>query len=720
MKFSHILGIFIALFCFACSPKTGEKATSTPESMVSGKAPVIPMPEGDVRKAAPKAGSAPKIQIGKAETFQLTNGLSVIVVENHKLPRVAYRLFVDYDPIMENDAIGYVDMMGELLSKGTSTRTKAQIDESVDFLGASLNSDPNGVSGSCLTKYSDKLLGIMSDVLLHPVFPAEELEKSKKQAESNLLSAKDDATVMSNNVSAILRYTKRHPYGEVMTDATLAKVTQEKIKNHYNSFFKPNISYLVITGDITRAQAEKQANKYFGKWAKGDVPKQQYFTPRPPEKTQVNFVQKPGAVQSVINITYPIDLKPGDPESIKARLLNAILGGYFNSRVNANLREKHGWTYGARTSLGTDKLIGFFNANASVRNAVTDSSIIEFKKEMERLRTEKIPAPELQTVKNVLTGQFSQSLEEPGTVAQFALNTARYGLPADYYEKYLEVLQSVSSVEILYLAKKYLTPERAHIIVVGNKDDVLERLKQFAPDGKINFFDAFGTPVKPGGSAVPAGLTAEKIIEDYVNAIGGLAKIAAVKDIQSIATMKTPGPVLTIKTAQKGGDKIVVDVSMNGQIVNKQVYDGQKGFMIGGGPTPKAQPIAGEQLNDLKEQAMFCKEAGYAKGGYKLTLKSIEEIEGANAYAIEVVRPDGKKSMEYYDVKTGLKIREESTVDGPGGLATQIIDMADYEEANGVKIPRTLTTTGLLPMPVKINISEVRVNAGVEDSIFKE
>jgi zinc protease len=718
MKLQYIASLFIALACFACTPKTGEKATATAPA-AAGKAPVIPIPEGDVRKSAPKAGAAPSIQIGKAETFTLANGLKVIVVENHKLPRVSYRVFVDYDPIMEKDAIGYVDMMGELLAKGTTARTKAQIDEAVDFLGASMGSDANGISGSCLTKYSDKLLEIMSEVLLRPAFAAEELEKSKKQAESNLLSAKDDPAAISTNVSSILRYGKSHPYGEVMTEQTLANVTQDKIKNHYNTFFKPNISYLVITGDITRAQAEKQANKYFGKWVKGDVPKQQYFAPRPPEKTQVNFVHKPGAVQSVINITYPLDLKPGDPDAIKARLLNTILGGYFNSRVNANLREKHGWTYGARTSLGTDKLVGYFNANASVRNAVTDSSIIQFVKEMERLRTEKVPAEELQTVKNVLTGQFSSNLEEPGTVAQFALNVARYGLPANYYETYLANLQSISAAEVVYLAKKYLTPERAHILVVGNKDDVTERLKQFSPTGEIQYYDAFGNPVKPAGEAVPAGMTAEKVIQDYINAIGGADKIAAVKDMQTTSVLRTPGPTLDVKTIQKGGDKIVVEVTMNQQVVTKQVLNGDKGTLLGGGPSAKPEPISGTQLNDLKEQALFFKEAGYLKGGYKLELQSIEDANGVKAYKIEVVRPDGKKSTEFYDIKTGLKVREESTVEGPQGTISQATDINGYEAVNGVKIPRTLISTGLLPMPVKINISEVLINKGVEDSLFQ-
>ncbi|MBK9337246.1 MAG: insulinase family protein [Lewinellaceae bacterium] len=259
-------------------------------------APVIPVPAGDVRKKSPKEGSAPKIQIGKAETSKLSNGLTVIVVENHKLPRVSFRVFADFDPVQEKDAAGYADMAGELLSKGTTSRTKSQLDEEVDFIGASLSSDANGVSGACLAKHTDKLLGLMSDVLLNPTFPAEELDKAKRRAESGLASAKDNAEAIAGNVGKVLRYGKNHPYGENMTEETLAKITLDQIKNYHATYFKPNIAYLVIVGDINKADAIAKAEKYFGKWKAGDVPKHQYATPKQPEKTQVDFVHKTGAV----------------------------------------------------------------------------------------------------------------------------------------------------------------------------------------------------------------------------------------------------------------------------------------------------------------------------------------------------------------------------------------------------------------------------------------
>lgn len=715
--------LMLSLILAACSPKSADKTsgtkpgqTTTPASSVS-KAPMIPLPTGDVRKKAPASGNAPKVQIGKAETFKLDNGLTVIVVENHKLPKVSYRVFIDNDPVMEKDAAGYLDLTGELLSKGTKTRTKAQIDEQIDFLGATFFSDANGVNGSSLTKHSDKLLAIMSDVLLNPAFSQEELDKAKKRAESNLASQKDDANAIAGNVASTLRYGKDHPYGEIMTDVTLAKINLDQIKNHYNTYFKPNIAYLVVTGDVTKAQAERQAKQYFGKWAKADVPTHNYGIPRAPDKMQVDFVNKPGAVQSVINITYPIDLQPGTPDVIRSRVANTLLGGYFNSRLNNNLREGHGWTYGSGSSLNPDKLVGSFNASASVRNVVTDSSIIEALKEMKRLSEEKVLKEELQVVKNVMAGNFSRSLEEPGTVATFALNTARYKLPADYYEKYLEVLQNVTAEEVQAMAKKYIRPEKAHILVVGNKEDVADRVKQFSADGKVNFYDAYGNPVKMTNTTLPAGLTANQVVEDYLNAIGGRAKINEIKDLQSTATMQVRGPAFGIKTFQKGGKKIAIEMSMNGQMMNKQVFDGIQGSQSAMGQT---EALEGEPLGDIKEQAMFSKEAGYKTAGYKLMLKGIEDVNGSNAYVVEVERPDGKKTTEYYDTKTSLKVREVSTGKGMDGNPTvQTIELTDYQEANGIKMPRTMTVSGVFPVPFIVTVTEIKVNAGVDDAVFK-
>ncbi|MBL7943124.1 MAG: insulinase family protein [Flavobacteriales bacterium] len=296
------------------------------------------------RTKAPLAGPAPKINIGNYQLFTLPNGLKVIVVENHKLPRVSYNITVDYDPILEGEKAGYVGFAGEIMGSGTQTMKKAHLDESIDFIGATFYTSSNGMFGNCLSKHSDKLLGVMSDVLLNPTFPDEELEKVRKQTISSLQSEKTSPDALSAKITNVLNFGTDHPYGEFSTEETLNAIKREDLVNFYQTYWRPNISYLVIVGDITPEVAKQQAEKYFGSWQRGEVPKHKYPMPTAPLAARVAFVPMPGAVQSVIDITYPVVLRPGTEEAIHAGVLNNILGGSgFQTRLMQNLREDKGF-----------------------------------------------------------------------------------------------------------------------------------------------------------------------------------------------------------------------------------------------------------------------------------------------------------------------------------------------------------------------------------------
>ncbi|MEY4030760.1 MAG: hypothetical protein RJA90_2034 [Bacteroidota bacterium] len=209
----------------------------------------------DFRKSAPVAGPAPKIEIGNYTLSKLSNGLQIIVVENHKLPRVSFQLFVDVPLHLENDKAGISSLAGPLLSAGTSSKTKAQIDESVDFIGASLNTSGNGISASSLTKHADVVLELMSDILFNASFPKEEFDKLIKQTLSGLSSQKDDPGAISSEISSRLRYGTKHPYGETTTEQSIQNITVLDCKNYKDEYFKPGNSYLIVVGDITNADA---------------------------------------------------------------------------------------------------------------------------------------------------------------------------------------------------------------------------------------------------------------------------------------------------------------------------------------------------------------------------------------------------------------------------------------------------------------------------------
>ncbi|MGB5927528.1 MAG: pitrilysin family protein, partial [Cyclobacteriaceae bacterium] len=279
------------------------------------------------RSRLPEAGPAPEINIADYESFTLDNGLKVFIVKNAKTPRIALSLVLDRDPIIEGDKSGYVSLAGDLLRSGTTNRSKDQLDEEVDFLGASLSTSSSSIYASGLRRHADKLMELFADVLLNPSFPEDEFERLKKQTLSALEASKNDPGSIAGNVENVLLYGKDHPYGEITTEETVNAIALQDTKDYYNTYFRPNIAYLAIVGDIKKKDAKKLAKKYLGSWKKADVPKHEYQSPEVPEKMQVALVDRSSAVQSVIRIANTVELEPGNSDVITTRVMNQILGG---------------------------------------------------------------------------------------------------------------------------------------------------------------------------------------------------------------------------------------------------------------------------------------------------------------------------------------------------------------------------------------------------------
>lgn len=667
------------------------------------------------RSKLPEPAPAKSIQIGDYESFTLKNGMKVFVVENHKLPRVTLSLVFDHEPVMEGDNAGYIDMVGTMLRRGTTTRTKEQLDEAIDFIGGSLGASATSVFASSLTKHQDKLLELMADIIFNPVFPEEELDKIKTQTISGLAANKEDANSISRNVTTALVYGKSHPYGTLTTEESVGNIKIEDIKNYYQTYFKPNIAYLAIVGDITKKEAQKLVKKYFSKWEKGEIPTPTYEMPKAPEKTFVALVDKPSAVQSVINITYPVELKTGTPDVIKARVLNQILGGGSSARLFVNLREDKGFTYGAYSSLSSDKLVGSFSANASVRNEVTDSVFHEFILELEKIRTEDVTEDEINLAKSSISGSFARSLERPQTVARFAINTARYNLPEDYYSSYLKKVQSVSIADVKATAEKYIHPDKAYFTVVGKASEIKDKLTAF---GEVKYFDNYGNEYTPSDAPLlPAGLTAEKVIDDYIIAIGGLESINAIKSIKIISEAEIQGQKLSITTYSVSPNKSLTSIVMGGMMeFQKQVFDGENYAVYSqGNKTPDDE----NKTKDALVEAPFIPEVNYEKIGVKINLKAIEKAGSDNyAYAVEIVYPSGTKIIGYYDIKTGLKVRVTQFTTTPQGEMARHVDFKDYSDENGVQIPHTVIMP-MGPMKLEAKVTSVEINGKVDESIFK-
>ena len=665
------------------------------------------------RSEPPKPGPAPEIEFEEPTSFTLENGLEVIVSENHEMPLVSFQLAVDVDPVKEGEAVGYVSAASNLVRNGTSKREKAEIDETVDFIGASLNTFENGLYASCLSKHSDKLLDVMADVVKNPTFPDEEVDKYKKKSKSQLASSATDASFISRRVGKKLR-NGDHPYGEIETEETIDNITRELCEQYHGQYYKPNTSYLVMVGDITPEMAKEYAEKYFGDWKKGEVPEHAYDFPERNKSPKVAFVNKEDAAQSVVSVTYPVDLQVGDPDAIQARVTNNILGGgVFSGYLMQNLREDKGYTYGARSTLSKDEEVGYFKASAEVGTEVTDSSVHEFLHEMNRIRNEKVDADHLSLVKNVITGSFARNLESARTKAQFALNTKRYDLPADYYSNYLKNVEAVSVDEVNKTAQKYILPDESIILVVGDKKKVADKLKRFAGNGQVELYNKIGEPVEEA-RALPEGITAEKVIEDYIEAAGGRENFKKVESFQQVGSVMMGARTITIKEFKVEPDKFANITEMNGQVVQKQVYNGDKAMVTSMG---QEQEVKGEQLKNLKYEAKMFKFLNYDELGVELELQGVEQVDGEDAYKIKVTTPAGNHRYDYYSMDTGLRIKRKATQKTPQGEVTSIQKFSDYKEVNGIMLPHTINISGMRSMT--LTVDSYKINEEIDTSIFE-
>ncbi len=655
----------------------------------------------------PKPGPAPKVKLGKVEKFKLSNGLEVIMVENHKLPRASANLTIDNKPAAEGTKAGLADLMGGLLGNGTTTISKDDFNEKVDYLGAFVNYSKGGAYASSLKKYFPEILGLLADGVKNPVFSQEEFDKSVARTLDGLKSNEKSVTAIARRVEDALTYGKNHPYGEFTTKESIKNITLQDVKDNYNTYYRPNNSYLVIVGDINPKETKKLVKKLFSDWKAGNVPNVALQKPTNPATAEINFINMPNAVQSEIAVVNNIDLKLGDKDYYAALLANNILGGGGTARLFMNLREDKGYTYGSYSSLRQSRNAATFRASAAVRNMVTDSAMVEIQKEINKIRYQKASAEELKNAKAKYVGNFVMDVQKPRTAARFALNIARYNLPEDFYENYLSNINAVTLDDVQNAAIKYFKGDKARIFITGKGIEVLKNLEKNS-DYKIKYFDKNGNATtKPKMSLpIPAGVTAATVVDNYFKAIGGKDKVDAVKSLMISSDAKIQGMQLNLVQKNAAPNKSLVLVSVMGNVMQKVVFDGTKGYQEVQG---QKKEMAGEKLEKAKSEAAPFTDLAYKKG----KLERIEPIDGKNAYVIK----HGKSEI-FYDITSGLKVKEVKTAKGPQGEMKVPTLYSDYKEVNGIKFPHKIATKSG-PMDLNFVVKEIKINEGVSNADFQ-
>lgn len=667
------------------------------------------------RTKAPKPQPAPVIKINDPQAFNLPNGIQVLVVENHKAPKVTVSYTIDRTPVLEGNKAGLMNILGAMMNEGTTSKPKAAFDEEVDLIGASVDVTATGGSANALTKYIDKAVALMSDALRHPSFPAESLEKLRQQSIQGLKSNEKNASAISGRVVNALNFGVSHPYGEFETEETFKSITLDDVKNAYSKYITSDRGYLVFVGDINAAQAKSIATKYFADWKGNKLQLNNPPIAGNQAASEIDVVDVPNAVQTVIKVTQPINFRLNSPDYFSVLLANEILGGGADARLFNNLREKHGFTYGAYSTSGNDRFgSGLFTASASVRNAVADSAVQEFMKELKAIRSEKVTPEELQNVKNYLSGRFALNFENPATVARFALNIAIEKLPKDFYRTYLQKINALTADDIQKAAQKYI-PLNPRIIMTGKASDFSTKLSGLGYP--VNYFDSYAKPVSASANEskkVDAKVNAATIIKKYIDAIGGEATLKTINSINIDFDASVQGMSLTGNVKKMNPDKELTTVSLNGNTVVKNVFDGTKGYIEMQG---QKKDMEAREISNKKEMGGIFRQLKYSQPDYKLSVDGIEKINGEDAYKLIVTSASGKKNTEYYDVKSGLLKKVESTEITAAGETPTVLEYKDYKKFGSILFPSTWVNQAG-SQTVDITVKDIKINEAVAAADF--
>lgn len=484
-----------------------ERAASQAGGAVNQPTSAAPKKEGDKKDYSanlPKGGPDPKLTLPAIRKTKLSNGLNVWIVNQSELPIVSMNMVLNTGATVDPaDRAGLAGFTAQLLDDGTKTRSAVDISNQLQAIGANLGSSANwdsaNVSLQTLTKNLDTALGIYSDVITNPSFPETELNTLKMRSLVGLRQRRDNPNAISNVAYNALLYGKNHPYGRSITgdQSSIQAMNRTEIEKFYQTFYRPNNASLIVVGDVDEKTLVPKLEKAFSEWKPADVPKMSVPAAPNFNAPGIYIIDRPGSAQSVVTIGQ-IGVPRDNPDYYPLLVMNSILGGQFSARVNMNLREEKGYTYGARTSWGFRRGAGPFEASADVQTAVTKESVIEFMKELNGIRGAIPVTPaELEYNKQSLIRRYPAGFETVGQISGQLANLLIYGLPDSTFNDYIGNINKVTLDDVNRVANKYLTPDRMAVLIVGDKAVIEPRLKEIGGWGSmIKYLDTEGNPLQ--------------------------------------------------------------------------------------------------------------------------------------------------------------------------------------------------------------------------------
>ena len=668
------------------------------------------------RSIMPESGPAPEIFFGKPQTFNLDNGLTVMVVENTKLPRASASLSFDNPLIFEGDIAGVSSILAEMVGNGTQSISKEDFIEEIDYMGASLNVTGSGAFAGSLKRYFPRVLELMASAVLEPLFTQEEFDRQKNLIKESLKTGEKDVGTAADRVESFITYGSQHPNGEFISQESLDKASLQDAIDFYNNYSSPSNAYLVIIGDVNYDEIKSKVTDLFGSWNSKEVSSSSFPSPNNPDETEIIFVDMPNGVQSVVSVINTVEFNKKNSDYFAALVANRILGGGGAGRLFNNLREDKGWTYGSYSGISESyKTKGLVIAQAQVRNEVTDSAAVELLMELDKMKNTYVLDEELNSAKAKYTGNFVLSLENPSTIAGFARNIITQDLPEDYYNSFLENINSVTKEDVQNAAKNYFLTDNTRVFITGKGSEILESIENIEYNGKklkVRYFDKYANEIERPNYTVDSNISAEDVIDDYIKAIGGKDALSEVTSIEIKATSNIQGTVLEMYSIKNNQNQSLMEMSAMGMTIAKTVFNKYQGYNeVNGQRIP---------LTEVELEQAIINSALFSELNFDFSLVQLvgtSDVEGEKAYEIKVT---DNKSV-FYSVDTGLKLKEVESQEVEGNLIVGETYFKEYEEVEGILLPNEINqVSASIPIPggITFKATSIKLNVETNESDF--
>jgi predicted Zn-dependent peptidase len=471
--------------------------------MIAAACAIAQEPEGNSFRGMVRLNRAPvsnevlKVKLPRPVERPLSNGLRLVVLESHRAPTIALTISLPSSNLRDGAAPGLSEATAALMMLGTTTRTARQISEALADLGATVNFGAGGGGGgrggggapaggsatitvNTLTENFDAAMALMSDILLHPSFPADEFEKWKTRQRGQLEQTRTQPNTLSNERLMRVLYPGDARQFTRLTLDSLNKLTRESILEHYKKYYVPSGELAGISGDITPKDAVATLEKYLGAWKGGPVSKISLPMAPPIAEKKVYLVSRPGSVQTSITLANRA-IERTNPDYIACMVMNQVLGSGPAARLFRIIREEKGYTYGVSSSFTASRYMQHFSSAMSVRTEVTEPALADLLKEFREIRDVTVPKEELEGAKRALVASFALGLENPAQVLQRWMQQREFGLSEDYWDTYAEKIMAITAADVMRVAKKYVPYDNVQIIAVGDGEKIRDLLKKFGP-----------------------------------------------------------------------------------------------------------------------------------------------------------------------------------------------------------------------------------------------